>query len=107
YFWTYYTQIARTLDLIPHNSAFSDMFGAANLLQGIFESARPRTASMAEAVAVALAMTGLLLGALLWAMTKFWAASDLRAALNRLDEPRRLGLLAGALLLSGCFFAGQ
>ncbi|MEI9986558.1 MAG: hypothetical protein WDN69_27325 [Aliidongia sp.] len=33
----YGEQILRTLNLVPHNTAFGDTFGAINLLLGVFE----------------------------------------------------------------------
>jgi hypothetical protein len=43
----------------------------------------------------------------LWLVLGIGAVRTVPAALRRLDEPRRTALLAGALLLVGCFFAGQ
>jgi hypothetical protein len=63
--------------------------------------------SPAGASRAALTATILLLAAIVWTMARLWRASDIPAALSRLDDPRRLALLAGALLLVGCFFAGQ
>jgi hypothetical protein len=83
------------------------MFGAKNFPAGMLLVFRHIINSPAIATGAALTASILLLAVIAWTMTRLWRASDIPAALDRLDEPRRLALLAGALLLVGCFFAGQ
>jgi hypothetical protein len=57
---------------------------------------------------VAASLSAMLLPTLILGMlVVFRPNTKISLAVRRLDEPRRLALLAGALLVTGCFFAGQ
>jgi hypothetical protein len=107
FFYLYYTQVMLGLPYIPQGEAFVDMLGAKNLPLGIFTVLQkhevPRTGTIAIVITAMIAF----LTAIVWAMIKLWRNSDILGALHRMDAPRRLPLLAGALLLAGCFVAGQ
>jgi hypothetical protein len=106
----YQIYAAEILEGVPHiasGSSFGDMFGAKNFPAGMLGVFRHIMISPAIATAAALTASILLLAVVAWTMTRLQRASDIPAALVRLDEPRRLALLAGALLLVGCFFAGR
>lgn len=107
FFHAYAEPLARTLLLIPFNTAFTDMFGAMNVLEGAFELFRERIPEPAAAAAYALALTALLAITVVAVIAGIWGFSDIRAALLRLDELSRLALAAGATLLIACFFIGQ
>jgi hypothetical protein len=107
FFEIYAEEIARTIVLVPHNTAFTDMFGAVNILLGTFDTALRQGVAQIDAVKLALAVTVPFAVPLLWVMVRFWRRSDIPAALCRLDDARRLALLAGALLVCGCFLTGQ
>jgi hypothetical protein len=103
-----YTEpLARTLLLIPFNTAFTDMFGAMNVLEGGFELFRERIPDPGDAAAYALAVTAVLAVAVAAVIAGIWGFADLGASLFRLDELSRLALVAGATLLVVCFFIGQ
>jgi hypothetical protein len=55
----------------------------------------------------AMIVAVLIISTIVWVMIRLSRTCAIRAALCRVDEARQLALLAGALLLSGCFFAGQ
>jgi hypothetical protein len=103
----YAEQLARTLKLVPFNTAFTDMFGAINLLDGMFELLRPFAQTVEGAVEAALGVLLPLLIVALWAFIRLWRASRVSLALTRLDEPRSLALLAGALVICVCFLTSQ
>ena len=107
FFQIYAAEILEGLPNIAIGSPFGDMFGAKNFPLGMFFVFQQSMASAANAWEGALLATIPLFAATIWMMVKFWRASDVPAALNRLDEPRRLALLAGAFLMSGCFVVGQ
>jgi hypothetical protein len=107
FFQIYAAEILEGLPHIPGGSPFGDMFGAKNFPVGMLLVFRHIMNSPANASRTALIASILLLAALTWTMARLWHASDIPAALKRLDEPRCLALLAGALLLLGCFFAGR
>lgn len=103
----YASQIHEGLPYIPRGIPFGDMFGAKNLPLGmlmVFRSIDVLPMSPISAVMITMA---LVLTLITWAITRLTRTCDISAALCRIDEARRLTLLAGALLLSGCFFAGQ
>ena len=103
----YASQIHEGLPNIAKGGPFGDMFGASNLPVGIFMVLNGVSAPWVapiQGVAVTITLVG---ATLFWVMLRVWRTSDLPAALGRIDEARRLALLAGALLLSGCFLAGQ
>ena len=107
FFSTYANQIHEGLPHIVRGLPFGDMFGAKNLLFGMFLVCRSQHVLPMDPVRFAMITTILVPAIILWAMIRLWQASDIPAAMGRIDEARRIALLAGALLLSGCFFAGQ
>ena len=103
----YSSKILGTAPYIAHGSPFGDMFGASNLPFGAFLLLRDLgtlPTALIRTLIVAMALAG---GALLLLVIRLIRPQNLSSALGRIDEERRLALLAGALLLVGCFFAGQ
>ena len=107
FFCIYEAQIIEGIPHIPIGQPFGDMFGAKNVLMGTFYIVARINGLSADAANSALATTGLLIAVCLSMMIVLLRRSAISAALRRLDEPRRLALLAGALLVSGCFFSSQ
>jgi len=107
FFHIYSAQIQAGLPNIPRGSPFGIMFGLRNLPDGCFVILRNLMASPLGAARTTVIATLLLIAILLRIMGRLWRSSDISAALRRLDEPRRLALVAGALLLTGCFLVGQ
>jgi hypothetical protein len=107
FYSVYASQILEGLPYIAKGRPFGDMFGAKNLPLGMFMVFQSAHGLEIDPVTGMLTIMGLVVATTLWAMIKLSQSSDITPALCRLDEPRRLALLAGALLLSGCFFAGQ
>jgi hypothetical protein len=103
----YDAQIREGFPHIAGGSPFGDMFGVKNFPLGVAVAVWAKTGSSGAAAAAAALMALLVLGPVLWIVSRYWTVSDISGALQRLDEPRRLALLAGSLLLAGCFFAGQ
>ena len=115
----YFRQIAEGLPHIASGGPFGEMFGAKNFIMGMFLIIRrmldPTAGVMVTKVdgalirlgVIALGVTILFIALVARCAVKLWRASDVRGALRHLDEPRRLALVAGALLLSGCFIMGQ
>jgi hypothetical protein len=107
FYLIYADQIHEGLPNIARGRPFGDMFGAKNLPLGmfmVFQTSHPLQMDPATGL---LAVMGFVIVTTFWAMIKLGRSSDIPAALCRIDEPRRLALLAGALLLVGCFLAGQ
>ncbi|HWU54329.1 MAG TPA: hypothetical protein VN175_02425 [Rhizomicrobium sp.] len=103
----YASQIHEGLPYIAKGIAFGDMFGAQNLPVGMSMVFQRADALPMDPIQAMLAVMALVGATALWAMIKLSQAGDIPAALCRVDEARRLALVAGALLLVGCFFAGQ
>ncbi|HEV2188220.1 MAG TPA: hypothetical protein VGR70_13505 [Stellaceae bacterium] len=106
-FWQVYaTQLLEGLPRIAVGVPYGDMFGAKNIPVGLFDMFQTMlTIEAAAKVSVLTTLT--LLAAIVCLMFRLSLNGRVVAALRGLDEPRRLALLAGALLLSGCFVAGQ
>jgi hypothetical protein len=102
----YGAQIREGLPYVPHFLPFSAVFGAINLPIGLFLTLRASIGSQG-AVLAAATITTLTIGVLVGLMIYLWRRGEVIAALDRIDEPRRLALLAGALLTTGCFFVAQ
>jgi hypothetical protein len=103
----YDAQIREGLPGIARGLPFGDVFGAANFFQGIVLAAGHATGSKVFAViAATIARIVLIMGSIMAAF-QLWKRSNIPAAIDRLDEDCRLTLMAGVLLLSGCFFSGQ
>jgi hypothetical protein len=107
FYFIYASQIHEGLPHIAKGVPFGDMFGAQNLPVGMSMVFQGTHALPMDSVTGTLAVMSLVGATALWTMLKLSRASDIPAALCRLDEARRLALLAGALLMVGCFFAGQ
>ncbi|TAL02521.1 MAG: hypothetical protein EPO08_06745 [Rhodospirillaceae bacterium] len=119
FFYHYLAQIREGLPHIASGGPFGDMFGARNFPMGVFLIVRHLLDSSADdklraidSTAIVIGIAALIATALLVAVVvrtaiTVWRASDIPGAVARLDEPRRYALLAGALLLAGCFIAGQ
>lgn len=107
FLYVYAAPIREGLPHIAQGLPFGDMFGAKNVPFGVFMIVRDLTRSPAMAARVAALAMIVLFSAMVWIMTNLWRSGSFPNALERLDESRRLALFAGALLLSGCFFAGQ
>ena len=107
-FWHIYAaKILEGYPYIAHGSPFGDLIAASNLPIGMAQIVGNVTNSV-HAATIAAMLTAVLLPMLICAMLfVFGLRTTVPAALHRLDEPRRLALLAGALLLAGCFFTGQ
>lgn len=106
-YFVYAGQIHEGIHQIPDGSPFGDMFGAKNLPVGMALVFRRWHALPIDPANAAIMMTILAGATIFWMLIKLRQTCDIPAALNRIDEPRRLALLAGSLLLVGCFFAGQ
>ena len=107
-FWQVYAaQIIEGLPGIASGVPYGDMLAAKNFPVGLFGVLDYLTGSTDIAAKAAILATVLLLAVVTWAMIRVSLNGRIVAALDGLDEPRRLALLAGALLLSGCFLAGQ
>jgi hypothetical protein len=107
-FWFIYAdQILEGLPGIARGVPFGDMLGAKNFLLGMFGVAQQITASSDIAAKAALIAALLLTVIVAGLMIRLWLRSRFLDALYELEEPHRLALLTGALLLSGCFFTGQ
>jgi len=103
----YIGQIHEGLPNIAKGTPFGDMFGSTNLAAGsslILQKFLAPSIGSPNAAVMIMVLTGVTIA---WAMIRLNGASDIQAALGRIDAPRRLSLLAGSLLLTGCFFAGQ
>jgi hypothetical protein len=108
FFWFIYAeQIIKGLPGIARGVPFGDMFAAQNFPFGMFQVAQHVTGSSGVATRVASIATIFLVVIVTGLMIRIWLGSRISDALYRLDESHRLALLAGALLLSGCFFSGQ
>jgi hypothetical protein len=108
FFWFIYAErIIEGLPGIARGVPFGDMFAAKNFPLGTFQVAQHVTASSGIASRVAAIATISLVVIVTGLMVRLWRGSRIPDALYRLDESHRLALLAGALLLSGCFFSGQ
>lgn len=107
-FWLIYAeQILKGLPGIARGVPFGDMFGAKNLPLGIFKVVEHATASSDVGSKVALVATIFLVLIIAALMIGLWRGSRVPDALYRLHEADHLALLAGALLVTGCFFSGQ
>lgn len=97
----------RALPNVPAGSAFGDMFGAQNLVKGLYSVLR--SVSFPEPTAVVLAAVVAVAALAIAASGAFrlWQDSDWPAAFSRMEPARRWLLTVGALLLVGCFAAGQ
>jgi len=108
FFWHIYAvQILEGLPHIARGTPFGGMLGAKNLPLGIAVIVDHITGSQNDAIGAMAVTIILLLVIISWMMITLRLRANIPAALHRLDEPRRLALLAGGLLLSGCFVAGQ
>lgn len=107
FYFIYAGQIHEGLPYIPKGVPFADMFGAQNLPVGMSMVFQRANVLSIDPVTGTLAVMTLVGATALWTMRNLSRTSDIPAALGRIDESRRLDLLAGALLLVGCFFAGQ
>ena len=107
-FWHVYgAKILEGLPHIAHGLPFDNMFAATNLAVGMTLIVGNVTHSV-HVAEVAASLSVILLPILIFGMlVGFRWKANIPAALGGLDERRRLALLAGALLVTGCFFAGQ
>jgi hypothetical protein len=107
-FWQVYAaQIIEGLPGIASGVPYGDMLAAKNFPVGLFGVLDYSTLSTELAAKVAILATILLLAVVTCVMIRLSLNGRIVVALYSLDERRRLALLAGALLLSGCFVAGQ
>ena len=98
--WGCWSDLSRALRLIPTGSPFGNMFGAVTVAQGLAErhlipaaAVTPTRLAMTVAAAIAAA---------------WWSSRPgLRRAVRDLDAREHAFLLAGALLVLGCFLAAQ
>jgi hypothetical protein len=103
----YHHDIVRSLASVPRGVYFAEGFGAVNLPRGLalLLLPAPSLAGWREGLGDVL-MLSLALFAL--ARGRRWALdTDLRDRFARLAEADRIPLVIGALVLVGCFFAGQ
>lgn len=103
----YHLDIVRSLASVPRGVYFAEGFGAANLPRGLAQLVlpAPSLAAWREGLGDVL-----LLGFALFTLVRArqWALdADLRARFASLAETDRIPLVIGALVLVGCFFAGQ
>jgi hypothetical protein len=115
--WFYLDEMARTVANIPHPSPFADAFGAVQLpvgLSGLLWFA-VRHAGFAGTLVEELSKSMVPVFAVCVPLipTAYFTArhlsrrADLRAALQELTQREALSLIAGALLVCGCFIAGD
>ena len=95
-------ELRRALALIPTGSLFGDMFGARTLPSGL---AHTQPAVLSPAQAMLLQATMILAACAIGGWCGFDAG--LGADIARLTAAERAFLLAGALLVGGCFFTAQ
>ncbi len=103
----YVQDMIRGARYIPAGSPFGDMFGARNMRLGLLLIMFKASGSVAIAWATALGGTAMV--AVLTAVRglRMWRRADWPRALAALPQAQRWPLLAAALLIVGCFFAGQ
>lgn len=104
FFRVYADLIERTLQLIPFNTAFIDMFGAKNVLYGSFELFRERFPVPAQAAEYAVTTVALMVLTVFALLVWIWRHSTIRTALFRMEELSLLALMAGSIVLVVCFF---
>ncbi len=100
-----YSEVRRALALIPEGSYFGLNFGAKNLPFGLakllgIEQGPLRLLFLASVFVI-------LLGSCAATCRKVLRNSDFRRNYLRLAEPERVFMSIGAIMLAGCFFAGQ
>jgi hypothetical protein len=105
FFLFYERQIRQGLPNIPAALPFADWFGLMNLPVGLTAFADHWIG--VPGGAVSLVVLGVLFALVAWRGIRLWELADLPAVLRRLDASCRLLMLAGALLICGCFLAGQ
>jgi hypothetical protein len=92
--------LMRALQVIPVGSWYGDMFGSSTFPGGL-AALMEWPDSVAPVLRVGLTVAAFGAGLALGLRPSFGAALD------RLTEPERLSLLAGCLLIVGCFFTAQ
>ena len=107
FFYIYSADILKGLPTIARGSPFGDMFAAKNLVLASKLIVQDATNSSAIAIMAPFAAAFAVMAIALCLTIVLRVRSNIPAALQRLDEARRLSLMAGSLLLVGCFFAGQ
>lgn len=99
--------IRRSLPNIPGGLGFADMFGASDVMYDVSMVLQTMSVSARTASAVSAAVLVVAFTIAAGVAIRLWRRHDWPAALGRLDEARRWALLAGALVTTGCFVAGQ
>jgi hypothetical protein len=101
----FFAELPRLVANLPHEAAFSNVFGASDLPDGITYVLFHGAFSGAERATKA-ALYGILLWRTAIGVVRLFR-SRFRTALRGLPERELLYLVAGAALISGCFFAGR
>ena len=93
--------LVRALALIPTGDYISDMFGASTFAGGLYSTFSTTKAPGRLVLQATMTLAALAIAA--WQGTRPALATDL----GTLDERERTFLLAGAMLMLGCFFTAQ
>lgn len=111
YALVYHVALGRILPLLPSGNYNSDLFAAKNLPMqiGLIVCATLEPGAWATPIGIVAGVSVLLglLRRLVKQVRCLLAIRDLEAALATLPDTAALHLLAGSLLIVGCFFAGQ
>jgi len=102
--WHYGHDLRVTLSLVPDGSYFTDLFGAKNLPLGLGELLTPLPVPPRFLLLGAYALFAVLV---FYGVRTALAVSRRVAAMESLQEATFLFMAIGALLIVGCFFAGQ
>jgi hypothetical protein len=111
YFHSFGDSFAHAMRIIPHEYPFGGSFGSINLPYGLavfFDPPVPATIDAVVNYQLPPQIRQIFkIVQILAVLPAAAAARTYIAPLARLDEPRRLLLIAGAALTAGCFFAAQ
>jgi hypothetical protein len=113
--WQYADELTRMAHNIPHGGTFYDTWGALDLKLGISVALTPILTAMKlsrseSAIISQIAekvVQPLLTVAAIGSATAIAMRQDVRAAIDTLPRRAHVFLLIGAVLVCGCFFAGQ
>jgi hypothetical protein len=107
FFAVYHRDILRSLASVPGGAYFAEGFGAVNLPRGLAQLVLPAQSlaawgqGLGDILLLALAIFTVVRA------RRFAGAAALRDRFAGLAEAERVPLVVGALVLVGCFFAGQ
>jgi hypothetical protein len=107
----YHVDLLKARSALPHVPYFFDVFGAANLPNGLSILIAPLgdhwPALAKTIVSLPALFYVLLLSDLIWRAVRIGTSPISLAAFGSLPQPEAVFLAIGAVLITGCFFAGQ